>query len=116
METKNKNKFSFEEKSVANKRVKYSHFPTLFNEDKNIHKKKKNIKLKVKLASFSKNKLKKQRQRKERIEKMLKKYEKTLEVHQQSKLNTDLGFKTIIMLFFELLKIIIIIWKFITGN
>lgn len=116
METKNKNKFSFEEKSVANKRVKYSYFPTLFNEDKNIHKKKKNIKLKVKLASFSKNKLKKQRQRKKRIEKMLKKYEKTLEVHQQSKLNTDLGFKTIIMLFFELLKIIIIIWKFITGN
>ena len=103
METKNKNKFSFEEKSVANKRVKYSYFPTLFNEDKNVHKKKKALKLKVKLASFSKNKLKKQRQRKKRIEKMLKKYEKTLEVHQQSKLNTDLGFKTIITLFFELL-------------
>jgi len=35
---------------------------------------------------------------------MLKKYEKTLEMHQQNKLNDNFGFKTIIVLFFELLK------------
>ncbi len=95
-----------------NKRIKYNYFPML----KDVDKTKKALKIKVKLASFSKNKLKIQRKRKERIEKMLKNYEKTLKLHQESKSNNDFRFKTVIMLFFELLKIIIIIWKFITGN
>ena len=116
METRNKNKFSFEEKPTINKRIKHNYFPMHVNEYKDVDKTKKALKIKVKLSSFSKNKLKRQRKRKERIEKMLKNYEKTLKVHQQSKLNDNFGFKTVIMLFFELLKIIIIIWKFITGK
>jgi hypothetical protein len=110
METRDNKRpsFYYDDKKV-HKKAKHGYFPVM-------SKKNKNLKLKVKLASFSKNKLKKQRQRKERIEKMLKKYEKTLELHQQSKLNDNFGFKTIVVLFFELLKIIITIWKFITGN
>jgi hypothetical protein len=112
METRDNKRpsFYYDNKKV-HKKAKHGYFPVAPMSKKN-----KNLKLKVKLASFSKNKLKKQRQRKERIEKMLKKYEKTLELHQQSKLNDNFGFKTIIVLFFELLKIIITIWKFITGN